>query len=92
MNCPSCGRPLPAAAGQHAVVPSAAIVDCPNCGARVSLETGRLADGVSPEGRAEEQGGAPIPERAPESFSGETTIEGVMEEIEEKETDDKEQP
>ena len=85
MNCPNCGNPLPEDVGQHAVVPSADIVDCPNCGARVSLETGRLADDVSPEGRAEDQGGAPIHERAPESFAGETTVEGVMEEIEEKE-------
>jgi hypothetical protein len=85
MNCPNCGEPLPEEAGQHAVVPSADIVDCPNCGARVSLDTGRLAAGVSPEGRAEEQGGAPIPEHAPETFSGETTVEGVMEEIEDKE-------
>ncbi len=85
MNCPSCDQPLPAEAGQHAVVPSADIVDCPNCGARVSLETGRLAAGVSPEGRAEEQGGADIPEGQPNSFAGETTVEGVMEEIEEKE-------
>jgi hypothetical protein len=66
-------------------VPSADIVDCPSCGARVSLETGRLAEGVSPEGRAEEQGGAPVPEGLPDSFAGETTVEGVKEEIEEKE-------
>ena len=85
MNCPNCGQEIPEAVGQHAVVPSAGIVDCPNCGARVSLETGKLEAGVSPEGDAEDQGGTPIPERAPESFSGETTVEGVMEEIEEKE-------
>jgi hypothetical protein len=85
MNCPSCGRPLPAEAGQHAVVPSADIVDCPNCGARVSLETGRLDAGVSPEGRAEDRGGAPVPEGLPDSFSGETSVEGVMEEIDDKE-------
>jgi C4-type Zn-finger protein len=85
MNCPSCGQELPAEVGQHAVVPSAEIVDCPNCGARVSLETGQLYEGVSPEGDAEDQGGAPIPEGLPESFSGETTVEGVMEEIEDKE-------
>ena len=90
MNCPSCGQPLPEALGQHAVVPDAEIVDCPNCGARVSLKTGRLYEGVSPAGHAEEQGGAPIPEGAPTSFSGETTVEGVMEEIEEKYNDDKE--
>jgi hypothetical protein len=85
MNCPNCGHELPAGLGQHAVVPSAHVVDCPNCGARVNLETGELEAGVSPEGGAEEQGGAPIPEGLPESFSGETTVEGVMEEIEEKE-------
>ena len=85
MNCPSCGEPLPAGAGQHAVVPSAGIVDCPSCGARVDMSTGRISDGVSTEGRAEEQGGAPSPEGAPESFSGEETVEGVMDEIEQKE-------
>ena len=85
MNCPSCGEPLPAGAGQHAVVPSAGIVDCPNCGARVDMSTGRISHGVSTEGRAEEQGGAPIPDGAPESFSGEETVEGVMDEIEQKE-------
>jgi hypothetical protein len=85
MNCPSCGKPLPAEAGQHAVVPSADIVDCPHCGARVSLATGRLEAGVSSEGGAEDQGGAPIPEGLPPSFAGETTVAGVMEEIEDKE-------
>ena len=85
MNCPSCGEPLPAGAGQHAVVPSAGIVDCPSCGARVDMSTGRISEGVSTEGRAEEQGGAPVPEGAPESFSGEETVEGVMNEIEQKE-------
>jgi len=85
MNCASCGQPLPAEAGQHAVMPSADVVDCPNCGARVSLETGQLDAGVSAEGRAEEQGGADIPEGQPNSFAGETTVEGVMEEIDEKE-------
>jgi hypothetical protein len=85
VNCPSCGNPLPVEAGQHAVVPSAGVIDCPNCGARVSLETGRLAAGVSPAGGAEAQGGAPITEGQPNSFAGETTVEGVMDEIEDKE-------
>jgi C4-type Zn-finger protein len=84
VNCPSCGQSLEEA-GQHAVVPSAGVVDCPNCGARVSLETGRLVEGVSSEGGAEDQGGVPIPERAPNEFAGSTTVEGVLEEIEEKE-------
>ena len=85
MNCPNCGEPLPEGAGQHAVVPSAGIVDCPSCGARVNVTTGQLAKEVSAGGRAEEQGVAPIPEGEPESFSGEETVEGVMEEIEQKE-------
>jgi hypothetical protein len=85
MNCPSCGQPLPEGAGQHAVVPSAGIVDCPSCGARVDTAAGTVVEGVSPEGRAEEQGVAPIPEGAPESFSGDETVEGVMDEIEQKE-------
>ena len=85
MNCPSCGQPLPEEIGQHAVVPSADIVDCPSCGARVNLSTGEFVSGVSREGRAEEQGIAPIQEGLPESFSGEETVEGVMEEIDEKE-------
>jgi DNA-directed RNA polymerase subunit RPC12/RpoP len=84
MNCPNCGQRIPEEAGQHAVVPDAEIIDCPSCGARVNMKTGKLASRSS-EGRAEEQGGAPIPEGAPDSFSGETTLEGVMEEVEEKE-------
>ena len=87
MNCPSCSQPL-SEAGQHAVVPSADVVDCPNCGARVSLETGEVDEGVSPEGHVEDQGGAPIPERAPASFAGETTVEGVMDEIEAKDQEE----
>jgi hypothetical protein len=84
MNCPNCGQPLEGA-GQHAVVPTVGIVDCPNCGARVNLETGEVDEGVSAKGQAEDQGGAPIPEGLPDSFAGETTVEGVMEEIDEKE-------
>lgn len=85
MNCPSCGNPLPEESGQHAVAPGAGVVDCPSCGARVNLETGEFEVGVSPEGHAEDQGGVPITPGQPEVFSGEETIEGVMEEIEEKE-------
>lgn len=85
MNCPNCGQELPEGAGQHAVVPTAEIVDCPSCGARINLSTRTVAEGVSAEGRAEEQGSASIPEGEPTSFSGEETVEGVMDEIEEKE-------
>jgi hypothetical protein len=85
VNCPQCGKPLPEEIGQHAVAPDAGVVDCPNCGARVKLETGQLETQTSAEGRAEEQGGAPIESGRPESFSGEETVEGVMQEIKEKE-------
>ncbi|HYY04393.1 MAG TPA: hypothetical protein VE736_10955 [Gaiellaceae bacterium] len=85
MNCPSCGAPLPEAVGQHAVAPDAGVVDCPNCGARVNLETGEAERGLSSAGRAEEQGGAPIEGGQPETFAGEETVEDVMREIEEKE-------
>jgi transcription elongation factor Elf1 len=85
VNCPRCGNPLPAELGQHAVAPAAGVVDCPNCGARVKLETGELEADVSPAGRAEEQGGAPVEAGRSETFSGEETVEGVMNEIEQKE-------
>jgi hypothetical protein len=85
VNCPSCDQPLPEGAGQHAVFPSADVVDCPSCGARVDLASGKAFEGVSAEGRAEEQGVAPISAGEPESFAGEETVEGVMAEIEEKE-------
>ena len=85
MNCPSCGNPLPEGTAQHAVSPAAGVVDCPTCGARVRLDTGELEAGVSSEGRAEEQGGAPVEAGRPETFSGEETVEGVMDEIEHKE-------
>jgi hypothetical protein len=85
VNCPSCGNPLPDGIAQHAVAPAAGVVDCPTCGARVRLDTGKLEAGASPAGRAEEQGGVPLEAGRPETFSGEETIQGVMDEIEEKE-------
>jgi uncharacterized Zn finger protein (UPF0148 family) len=85
VNCPSCGNPLPEGLGQHAVAPDAGVVDCPSCGARVRLETGELEADVSSAGRAEEQGGAPVEAGRPEEFSGEETVEGVMDEVEQKE-------
>jgi hypothetical protein len=84
MNCPNCGEALSEGVGQHAVAPDAGVVDCPSCGSRIKLETGQLETGVSREGRAEEQGAAPIESGRPETFSGEETVEGVMREIEEK--------
>ena len=81
-------RRVPAEAGQHAPTPSAGIVECPHCGARVALR--------KPGADSEQQGAAPASEvpRASESrggeasgedyFAGEETVEGVMDEVREK--------
>jgi uncharacterized Zn finger protein (UPF0148 family) len=74
--CANCGATVPEETGQHAVVPSAGIVTCPNCGATVTLEK------PDAEPEADETDTA---EGSEESFSGHETIEGVMDEISEKE-------
>ena len=65
-TCSNCGAELPEELGQHAVAPVADVVQCPSCGASVSLERQQEAAG---EG---------------EFFSGEHSLEGVMEELEQK--------
>ena len=75
MNCPSCGAEIPAEAGQHALAPAAGVVACPSCGATVRLRD----EGGGGVERAEE------PPPAKEDFSGHETIEGVMDELSEKE-------
>jgi hypothetical protein len=74
-TCPSCGGELPAELGQHALVPSAGVVECPHCGAHVPLD--REGDGADGDVVGESTG--------PETFSGHETVEGVMEELSEKE-------
>ena len=37
-TCPECGAPLPAELGQHALTPTSGLVQCPSCGAQVTLE------------------------------------------------------
>ena len=71
-RCPDCGTPLPQQLGQHAVTPSVGLVECPNCGANVTLE------------RPETTGGGGQSE-GEDYFAGEETVEGVMEELEHKE-------
>jgi uncharacterized Zn finger protein (UPF0148 family) len=71
-RCPNCGAQLPAELGQHALVPTTGLVQCPTCGENVTLER--------PETTGGETGG-----QAEEEFAGHETIEGVMEEIQEKE-------
>ena len=87
-RCPNCGASLPRETGQHAVTPSAGVVQCPSCGTKVTLEKPGARDPAD-EGR----GSGDVPrspetvggeEGAPESFSGEETIEGVLDELEDK--------
>ncbi len=80
---------MPSEAGQHALTPSAGVVECPNCGASVTLDKpGAEA--------AQQQAASPSSDvpRAPETrgaetsggdyFAGEETVEGVMDEVREK--------
>jgi len=88
-NCPNCGAELPQEEGQHALSPSAGTIQCPTCGTTVNLEGPAGAEGGPPrEGPA---GGEPVTTEASLEateqqgyFSGEDTIAGVMEELEEK--------
>ena len=87
-RCPNCGTTVPEEAGQHASALSAGVVECPNCGAQVTLDRPGAADGEDETRgstdvpRAEETVGGE--EGAPESFSGEETLEGVMDELQDK--------
>ena len=79
-TCPSCGRPLPQELGQHSLTPASGLVECPHCGANVTLDgpaTTGAAGGDSEGGESESTGA--------DYFAGEETVEGVMEEIEQKE-------
>jgi hypothetical protein len=86
MTCPNCGAEVPAESGQHAVSPSAGVVTCPSCGATVTLETS--PDRQQVVGEAEAAPAAPAPpgrSGEKEYFSGSESVEGVMEELSEKE-------
>src|SRR5581483_873340 len=37
-TCPNCGAEVPRETGQHATAPSAGVVQCPTCGASVTLD------------------------------------------------------
>ncbi len=93
-RCPNCGAEVPSEAGQHALTPSAGVVECPHCGASVTLQK----PGAD---TAQQQAGSPSSDapsadvpRAPETrggeesgedyFAGEETVEGVMDEVREK--------
>jgi len=88
-RCPNCGAEVPRATGQHALTPSAGIVQCPNCGANVTLDK----PGSEPEQQSSPPSGdvprspeMPVGEATGEDyFAGEETVEGVMDEVREKE-------
>jgi uncharacterized Zn finger protein (UPF0148 family) len=75
-TCPNCGADVPLETVQHALVPVAGVVECPSCGATFRLE--RPDTGADVE-RAE------TPPDVEEDFSGHETLEGVMDEVREKE-------
>jgi hypothetical protein len=80
--CPSCGKDLPSALGQHAADLVSALVTCPHCGAEVTLREGAVE---APSGQYEGAAAAP-PGRTEgsESFSGNETFEDLTEELREK--------
>jgi uncharacterized Zn finger protein (UPF0148 family) len=86
-RCPSCGAEVPRETGQHAQTPSAGVVTCPSCGASVTLskpgaEPEDAAEGGDVERVREVDAGNATGE---DTFAGQETIEGVMEEVREKE-------
>jgi DNA-directed RNA polymerase subunit RPC12/RpoP len=85
-RCSNCGAEVPRDTGQHAQTPSAGVVECPNCGARVTLRKPGSPPDASPESsgipRASETRGGE--ESGEDYFAGEETVEGVMEEAREK--------
>jgi carbon-monoxide dehydrogenase medium subunit len=88
-RCPNCGAELPMEEGQHALAPAAGVVQCPTCGATVTLDKPGAEGGPPREGPA---GGEPVTTEAAldaterhDYFSGEETIAGVMDELQDKE-------
>lgn len=87
-SCPNCGNELPEELGQHALAPQSGLVRCPHCGETVTLDKPGAPE---PEDEARSTGDVPRADEtvggeagAPEEFSGEETLEGVKEEIEDK--------
>ena len=87
-RCPNCGAEVPPQAGQHATAPSAGVVQCPNCGTTVTLEKPGAGPGqqAAPHSgdvprASEHRGGQASGE---DYFSGAETVEGVMDEVREK--------
>ena len=80
-RCPNCGEPLPEELGQHALTPTSGLVRCPSCGETVTLDH---TDARGADVDADARVGLDENVRDGE-FAGEETIEGVMDELSEKE-------
>jgi endogenous inhibitor of DNA gyrase (YacG/DUF329 family) len=77
-KCPNCGRDLPKELGQHSVAPMSGLVTCPHCGADVHLERATVVTNPGSDQPAF------TGDESSERFSGSETMQGVKEEIEEK--------
>jgi DNA-directed RNA polymerase subunit RPC12/RpoP len=83
-RCPQCGNEVPSELGQHAADLVRGTVDCPHCGASVTLREEPDTAGsddveratAAPPGRTEGQ----------ESFAGSEGFEAVAEELKDKPT------
>jgi hypothetical protein len=84
--CPNCGADLPEELGQHAVAPVGSQVECPACGETVTFDRPGAPDaGDVPSDDVRRSSRSVGGEAgAPESFSGEETVRGVMSELEAK--------
>jgi aerobic carbon-monoxide dehydrogenase medium subunit len=89
-RCPNCGAELPREEGQHALSPSAGVVQCPTCGATVTIEGPPGAEGGPPRegpagaGEPVTTDGALDATERHDYFSGEETVGGVMDELDDK--------
>jgi len=80
--CPSCGKELPAALGQHSTDLVSGLITCPHCGAQVTL---REETGESRSGDFEEAEAAPPGRTEGESsFAGSENFAELAEELREK--------
>ena len=80
VKCPNCGNEVPEEFAQHAAIPVSGLVTCPHCGAEVHLGAGGhdVSEGASGAKAKAATGGEH------DSFSGNETIEGLKEELDEK--------
>jgi endogenous inhibitor of DNA gyrase (YacG/DUF329 family) len=85
-KCPNCGRDLPSELGQHAITPVSGLVTCPHCGHEVHIQ-GAEASGGGGASAPADSGASGAGSGSQESFSGHETVEGLKDELENKQTD-----